>query len=90
MAPGHLTHEQPQMLLQASSVLPAGTRRPGGVRSGAFRGAASSAGGSFRGVMFSYEDGSSSFGQGMFQSPQPFYAPAEPRKGGPLDAVARG
>ena len=93
MPPGCLTYEQykqPQFLLQASSLLPAGTQRPGGVRSGSFRSAASSAGGSFRGVMFSFEDGTSSFGQGMFHSPQRLCAPAEPHRGDLPDAVAWG
>ena len=89
MIPGRRTYQQPQVLLQASSLHPAGTQRPGGVPLGSFRGAASSAGGSFRGVMFSYEDGSSSFGQGMFHSPQPLCASAELHKGGPLVAVVR-
>ena len=89
MPPSRRTYKQPQLLLQASSLLPAGTQRSGGVPSGSFRGAPSSAGGSFRGVMFSYEDGSSSFGQGMFHSQQPLCASAEPHKGGPLVAVAK-
>eukprot|EP00891_Asterochloris_glomerata_P002072 jgi/Astpho2/2072/Aster-00566 len=78
---------------EASSLLPASIQRPGGPRSKSFLSAASSAGGSFRGVMFSFEDGSSSFGQGMFHSPQPLYAPAEPHRGArlapePLDAFS--
>lgn len=85
---GRLTYKQHQVLLQASSLLPASIQRPGGARSKSFLSAASSAGGSFRGVLFSFEDGSSSFGQGMFHSPQPLYAPAEPHRGGPLGAVA--